>query len=82
MDFITELAKQGPLIIALIAAIKYFYTKQNEMEVAAKEQSEKIETLLKEDRKEMVRIIENNTRVLEQNNEILSTFAHRSAKHN
>lgn len=67
VNVFAELAKQGPLITALMVAIVYFYKRQTGAEKAAKEQADKIEDLLKEDRKEMLKVIENNTHVMEEN---------------
>lgn len=71
VNVFAELTKQGPLIMALSVAIWYFYNRQNQLEADAKAQSEKIENLLQEDRKEMLQIIENNTSVMKENTEVL-----------
>lgn len=71
INVFAELAKQGPLIAALVTAIWYFYNRQNKMEASAKEQADKIEKLLKDDRAEMIQIIENNTEMMKQNTEVL-----------
>lgn len=73
INVFAELAKQGPLIAALVTAIWYFYQRQNKYEVEAKKQVDKIEELLKEDRKEMLQVIENNTRIMEENTKVLRT---------
>ena len=80
VNVFTELAKQGPLIAALATAIWYFYNRQNKYEEQAQKQVEKIETLLKEDRTEMMKIIENNTSVMQENTRVLkSLYKHSKA---
>jgi hypothetical protein len=78
---IQELAKQGPLICALVLAIYYFYNRQNKQEELYAKQAEKVEKFLTEDRMKMIQIIENNTAVmkdnaasLKENTEVLKTL--------
>ncbi len=71
INVFAELAKQGPLILSLVTAIYYFYQRQNKAEASAKEQADKIENLLKEDRAKMLTIIENNTNVMKENTAVL-----------
>jgi ribonuclease HII len=69
--FVSELAKQGPLIGSMVIAIYYFFTRQNKQEDRIKEQSDKLESFLREDRLKMAAILENNTRVMEETARIL-----------
>lgn len=80
VNVFAELAKQGPLITALVTAIWYFYKRQSQLETDAKEQAEKIENLLKEDRKELLLIIENNTEVMRENTEVLRKLSEKNTK--
>lgn len=64
-QYINELVKQGPLITALIVAIKYFYSRQATLEANAKEQADKLEKYISDDRATLLTALENNTRVMQ-----------------
>jgi hypothetical protein len=68
---IQELAKQGPLICALMLAIYYFYNRQNKQEELYAKQAEKVEKLLTSDRIKMLHVIENNTIVMKESTQIM-----------
>jgi len=68
---IQELAKQGPLICALILAIYYFYNRQLKQEELYAKQAEKVEKFLTEDRMKMLEVIENNTEVMKETTQVL-----------
>lgn len=70
-QLIQEIAKQGPLICALLLAIYYFYNRQNKQEELYSKQAEKVEKLLTSDRIKMLHVIENNTNVMRENSKIM-----------
>lgn len=70
-QLIQEIAKQGPLICALLLAIYYFYNRQNKQEELYSKQAEKVERFLTEDRMKMLNVIENNTLVMKENAQVL-----------
>lgn len=66
VNIASELIKQGPLITALIMAIMYFYRRQEKQEAANQRLNDKLESYLKEDRDSLQKVVENNSRVVEE----------------
>lgn len=66
VNILVELLKQGPVITGLVFAILYFYKRQQSLEANLIAANEKLERYLKEDRDNLLKVIENNTRIMEE----------------
>lgn len=66
VNILVELLKQGPVITGLVFAILYFYKRQQALEANLQAANEKLETYLKDDRNNLIRVIENNTRTMQE----------------
>lgn len=73
---IMDIAKQGPVFMLLLAAIGYFYKRQQASDAALKDQAEKhelamqehnrkLEQYLNDDRQKMLIVIENNSKIMQ-----------------
>ena len=73
--FTNDLVKLGPVVTLLLAAIYYLYNRQKQMEAdagaralaneaRAKELSDRLEAYMKEDRENLIKVIENNNTLL------------------
>jgi|GEM_PF-4193636 len=65
VNILVELLKQGPVITGLVFAILYFYKRQQSLEANLKAANEKLEAYLKDDRDNLIKVIENNTRIMQ-----------------
>lgn len=65
VNILVELLKQGPVITGLVFAILYFYKRQQALEANLRAANEKLESYLKDDRDNLIKVIENNTRIME-----------------
>ncbi len=66
VNILVELLKQGPVIAGLVFAILYFYKRQQALEANLQAANDKLENYLKDDRNNLVKVIENNTRMMQE----------------
>jgi hypothetical protein len=66
INILVELLKQGPVIAGLVFAILYFYQRQQKLEANLQAANDKLESYLKDDRDKLVKVIENNTRIMQE----------------
>ena len=80
MNLMQEFIKQGPLITALIIAIRYFYNRQIQLEQTNKETIDKMEAYMKDDREKLITVINANTIAMQNINEILKDVTEHISK--
>lgn len=66
VNLLSELLKQGPVITGLVFAIIYFYKRQQKLEEKLEEANKKTENYLKDDRDILIKVIENNTKTMQE----------------
>lgn len=66
VNILVELLKQGPVITGLVFAILYFYKRQQKLESDLQASNDKLEAYLKDDRDDLRKLVENNTRIMQE----------------
>lgn len=85
LTFLAEIAKQGPLFSLLALVVYVLYKRQQKMEAdaaaraerleqAAAQQAKKLEDYMTDDREKLMVIIENNSRLVEENTRVMAVI--------